>query len=366
MTALNLALQGGGSHGAFTWGVLDTLLEDGTVHFPSISDTSAGAVNAVGLASGWAVALRSAESPAEGARRALRSIWDEVVALGAYGSLQRELVRAFFGAALPLAMHPHAPLAFNPLRGLLEQHVAFDALQDAGAPRVHVGATHVRTGKAAVFSGAALTLDAVLASACLPQVFPPVTIDDEMYWDGGYSVNPPLTPFLHAPSGSDVLLVQINPVMQAASPSTPADIQERANELSFNAGLLSQVRAVAHVNQLVDLGLLPAQRRLRLHRIDGGEQLQKFPQSTRSTADPGLVRELFALGREAAAQWLRVHASAIGQRDTLPYGEYADDTWLQFRQSAPAGSLRSRIAAMLRALRQSAPAKDSHPRPSGP
>lgn len=351
MKTLNLALQGGGSHGAFTWGVLDALLEDGGLHFPSISGTSAGAVNAVGLASGWAAALRSGGSPAEGARQALRSIWDEVVALGAYGSLQRELVRVFFGAALPLAVQP---LAFNPLRSLLERHVAFEVLQDAAAPRVHVGATHVRTGKAVVFSGASLTIDAVLASACLPQVFPPVTIGDEMYWDGGYSVNPPLTPFLHAPSGGDVLLVQINPVLQTASPSTPAEIQERANELSFNAGLLSQVRAVAHVNQLVDLGLLPGDRRLRLHRIDGGEQLQRFPQSTRATADPRLVRELFALGREAAAQWLRVHASAIGQHDTLPYGEYADDTWLQFRRGAPAGSWRHRIAAMLRALRQRA------------
>lgn len=352
MKTLNLALQGGGSHGAFTWGVLDALLEDGSLRFPSISGTSAGAVNAVGLASGWAVALRSGGSPTEGARQALRSIWDEVVALGAYGSLQRDLVRALFGVALPLAMQPHAPLAFNPLRALLEQRVSFEALHDAAAPRVHVGATHVGTGKAVVFSGAALTLDAVLASACLPQVFPPVTVDGEMYWDGGYSVNPPLAPFLHMPSGGDVLLVQINPVSQAATPSTPAEIQERANELSFNAGLLSQVRAVAHVNQLVDLGLLPGERRLRLHRIDGGEQLQRFPQSTRATADPGLVRELFALGREAATQWLRVHASAIGQRDTLPYGEYADDTWLQFRQSAPAGSWRRRIAAMLHALRQ--------------
>lgn len=351
MKVLNLALQGGGSHGAFTWGVLDALLEDGTVRFPAISGTSAGAVNAVGLASGWAVALRAGESPTEGSRQALRSIWEEVVALGAYGNLQRELIRAFFGGALPLAMQPQAPLAFNPLRALLEQHVAFEALQDAGVPQVHIGATHVRTGKAVVFSGAALTLDAVLASACLPQVFPPVVIGGEMYWDGGYSVNPPLTPFLHAPSGSDVLLVQINAVSQAATPASATQIQERANELSFNAGLLSQVRAIEHVNQLVDLGVLPGDRKLRLHRIDGGEALQRFPQSTRATADAGLVRELFALGRETAAQWLRSHAADIGHRDTMPYCEYADDTWLQFREHEPRGAWR-RIAASLRALVQ--------------
>lgn len=356
MKFLNLALQGGGSHGAFTWGVLDALLEDGTVQFPAISGTSAGAVNAVGLASGWAVAGHSGASPAEGARQALRTIWDEVVALGAYGSLQRDLLRAFFGGTLALAMQPQRPLAFNPLRALLEQHVAFEALQDAAAPRVHVGATHVGTGKAVVFSGAALTLDAVLASACLPQVFPPVTIGDDMYWDGGYSVNPPLTPFLHTPSGGDVLLVQINPVSQVVAPASAAEIQERANELSFNAGLLSQVRAVEHVNQLVDLGVLPGDRRLRLHRIDGGEALQRFPQSTRATADAGLVRELFALGRESAAQWLSVHAVDIGQRDTLPYGEYADDTWLKFEASVPARGRGRRIAAILGALVRARPA----------
>ncbi|MBC5766638.1 patatin-like phospholipase family protein [Ramlibacter albus] len=349
MKAVNLALQGGGSHGAFTWGVLDALLEDGSFEFPAISGTSAGAVNAVALASGWAVAVRAGRSPREGAREALRAVWNEVASLGTYGSMQREMLRVMFGAALPLAAGARSQLAFNPLRGLLERTVDFGALHDADAPKVHVGATHVRTGRAAVFSGARLTLDAVLASACLPELFAPVTIGGELYWDGGYSVNPPLAPFLHQPAGGDVLLIQINPVLQAAAPVTSSEIRERAAELTFNAGLLSQVRAVEHFNQLVGLGILPRERLLRLHRIDGGDALQRFSQSTRATADPVLVRELFTLGRETAAQWLRIHANAVGHRGTLPFREYADDTWLTFRESTRPWRVGARIHALLRA-----------------
>jgi NTE family protein len=350
MKKLHLALQGGGSHGAFTWGVLDALLEDQTLHFPALSGTSAGAVNAVALASGWAGAVRAGRPPREAAREALRAVWDEVVAMGTYTSMQREWVRVFFGAALPFGLQmPAAPLAFNPLRGLLERRVDFDALQHPAAPRLHIGATHVRTGRTEIFSGAAVTVDTVLASACLPQLFPPVVIGGEMYWDGGYSVNPPLAPFLRLPAGGDVLLVQINPVLQSHAPSTPAEVQERTNELSFNAGLLSQVRAVEHFNQLVDLGLVPRERRLRLHRIDGGEALQRFPQSTRATADEALVGELFALGRAAATQWLRNEAGAVGLRDTLPYGDYCDATWLRF-EPRPDAFWRRGVTAFLGAF----------------
>lgn len=329
MKTVNLALQGGGSHGAFTWGVLDALLQDGSLAFPGISGTSAGAVNAVALAGGWAAAQRRGDDPRQGARATLRSVWEEVAALGAYGALQRDLVQALFGPVMPFALRAPA-LGFNPLAPLLQRHVDFGLLGAEGVPRVFVGATHVRSGRATIFSGRALTLEAVLASACLPQLFPPVSIEGELYWDGGYSANPPLSPFLHGARGGDVLLVQINPVLQAEPPRTPQAIAERANELAFNAGLLSQVRAVEHVNQLVHLGLLPREQGLRLHRIDGGRALQRFPQSTRGSADAGLVRELFALGHEAAAQWLATHAASVGLRGTLPYDEYADDTWLRF------------------------------------
>lgn len=350
MQPLNLALQGGGSHGAFTWGVLDALLQSEAVGVAALSGTSAGAVNAVALASGWAGAARSGRDPRQGARDVLRAVWDEVAALGAYGSLQRQLLRALFGPGLlPLADYA-SPLAFNPLRQLLQRLVDFEALKDPGVPRVHVGATHVGSGGATIFSGEAVTLDAVLASACLPQLFAPVVIGGETYWDGGYSVNPPLVPFLQHPSCGDVLIVQINPVRGGTAPATPLEIRERVNEVTFNAGLLTQLRAVEHFNKLADRGLLPRERRLRLHRIDGGESLRRFPQSTRGSADPGLVRELFAAGQDAAAQWLREHGPALGHRGTLPYPDYVDDTWLHFADRGPLhgpGTWRARIRMLL-------------------
>ena len=327
---LQLALQGGGSHGAFTWGVLDALLEDGGLRFPAISGTSAGALNAVALAAGWAGALRAGGEPAAGARACLRSVWEDVMAMGTVGAVQRQLAGPFFGAAPSLAaLFAATALGFPPLRQLLERRIDFGALRHPGAPRVFLGATHVRSGRAAIFTGAGVTADAVLASACLPQLFPPVVIDGEAYWDGGYSVNPPLAPLLRA-GGGDVLLVQINPVLRPTLPATPQDVQARSQELTFNAGLLSQIRAVEHVNQLVELGLLPRQQHVRLHRIDGGAGMQQLPQWSRMDADAAMVRTLFALGRQAAADWLAHHRGALGRRDTLDYAEYADDTWLHF------------------------------------
>ncbi len=349
MKPLHLALQGGGSHGAFTWGVLDALLQEEAV-LPSLSGSSAGALNAVALASGWSVAARTGGDLRAGARETLHSVWEEVMHLGVYAAVQRQWLSAWIGTA-SMAAWPSGPaLAFHPLENLLQRHIEFAALQDAGVPAVHVGATHVRSGGAKIFSGAAVTLDAVLASTCLPTLFPTVLVDGEAYWDGGYSVNPPLSPFLALDGPVDVLLVQINP-QSTAVPDTMHDVQQRAQELAFNAGLLSQVRAVAHINQLVALGLLPAGRMIRLHRIGGGDDLQRFPPSSRASADPGVIRELFALGREAGARWVADCGAQVGFSATFDAGEYADDTWLRF--GAPASreaSWRLRAAARLRAM----------------
>lgn len=349
MKPLHLALQGGGSHGAFTWGVLDALLGQ-EVELPALSGSSAGALNAVALASGWSVAARTGGDARSGAREALRRVWEEVVDLGAYGAVQRQWLSAWVGAA-SLAGWPSGPaLSFHPLQNLLQRHIDFAALQDGGAPAVHIGATHVRSGRAKIFSGAAVSLDAVLASTCLPTLFPTVFVDGEAYWDGGYSVNPPLSPFLAMDEAIDVLLVQINPLCSTL-PSTMQDVQHRAQELAFNAGLLSQVRAVAHINRLVALGLLPAQRMIRLHRIGGSDDLQRFPASSRASADAGVIRELFAIGSEAGAHWLSAHAADVGFRATLDVEEYADDTWLRFGLADPrASSWRQRASARWRAM----------------
>lgn len=346
---LHLALQGGGSHGAFTWGVLDALLQAQAV-LPSLSGSSAGALNAVALASGWSVAVRTGGDARSGAREALRRVWEEVVDLGAYGAMQRQWLSAWIGAA-SLAGWPAGPaLSFHPLEKLLQRHIDFAALQDRGTPAVHIGATHVRSGRAKIFSGAAVSLDAVLASTCLPTLFPTVFVDGEAYWDGGYSVNPPLSPFLALAGPIDVLLVQINPLCSTL-PNTMQDVQQRAQELAFNAGLLSQVRAVAHINQLVALRLLPGERVIRLHRIGGSDDLQRFPASSRASADAGVIRELFALGAEAGARWLSDHAADVGLRSTLDVEEYADDTWLRFGVAeSPGASWRRRASARWRAM----------------
>ncbi len=359
MKPLCLALQGGGSHGAFTWGVLDALLEQ-EIAFPALSGSSAGALNAVALASGWAVAARTNGDPRTGARETLHGLWEDVVQLGAYGAVQRQWLSAWIGTASMLGWPSGPALAFHPLEHLLQRHIDFCALQDAGAPALHVGATHVRSGRAKIFSKAAVTLDAVLASTCLPTLFPTALVEGEAYWDGGYSVNPPLSPFLALDAPVDVLLVQINP-MSAAVPDTVPDVQQRAQELAFNAGLLSQVRAVAHINQLVALGLLPGRRTIRLHRIGGSDDLQQFPASGRASADPGVIRELFAVGREAGARWVADCGSHVGVRATLDAQEYADDTWLRLGAPAPrAASWRLRAAARWRAMVEAVRRRGGH------
>jgi NTE family protein len=340
MHLINVALQGGGSHGAFTWGVLDALLEQPDIGFEGISGTSAGALNAVALASGWMRAAQAGEDPRAGARASLKALWDDVEVTGSFASMSVQAMRAFAGAIAPgwpaaFPLMQVSALGLNPLRQVLKRHVDFGFVQSCVMPRIHVSATHVRTGRATIFSGAALTVDAVLASACLPMIFPTVTIDGEAYWDGGYSVNPPLAPFIAGTVSRDVLLVQINPVRRDAAPESGPDILDRINELTFNAGLLSQVRAVEHVNQLVKAGALPGTgvREMYLHRIDGGEALQRYPQSSRALADAALLKELFQLGRDAALAWLRKHRRALGRRGTIDFDEYADDTWLSLARA---------------------------------
>jgi NTE family protein len=358
MHMLNLALQGGGSHGAFTWGVLDTLLEDGRIGVEGLSGTSAGAVNAVALAAGWARAEAAGRDPREGAREKLAGIWHRVGALGSLGTLQQQFMRMLWGG-LPRELSPaHVmgqalrgmlspyqsnPLDINPLRDMLEEEIDFGAIAAHGELKVFVSATHVTTGKAVVFTGRQLDARAVLASACLPMLFQAVEIDGESYWDGGYSVNPALAPLISECRTADLMLVQINPLRRQEAPRTSADIVDRINELTFNASLLTQMRAIDFINRLVAEGAVshPGCKSVRVHRIDGGAALEAFPTSSRASADGAMIQQLFEAGRAAGGDWLARHVGAIGRHGTVDIrADYLDDTRMELPLPAHAG-LRS-------------------------
>jgi len=334
---VNLALQGGGSHGAFTWGVLDALLEDGRLEFDRISGASAGAVNAVALAQGFATAGAANADPAAGraaARASLQKIWSRVSSIGSMGAIAQQFARVLLGGASGAHMRaalgappmpwvsPYQanPLDINPLRSLLGDVIDFDALAALDVPKVFVSATHVRTGRAEIFSGPRLTLSAVMASTCLPMMFQAVEIEGEHYWDGGYSANPALLPLVDTRNDTDILLVQLNPLAHDSTPHTPHDITERISELAFNASLLSQMRSIDYLNQLIADGRLPEgerPRRLMVHRIGIDAATEAMPAASKMSTDGAMIDRLFERGRTAAADWLATHFDALGRRSTI-------------------------------------------------
>src|SRR3989475_714402 len=254
---INLALQGGGSHGALTWGVLDALLEDGSLVFDGISGTSAGAMNAVALAQGFAKAARQESDPvaaqalgAELARATLTELWEGV---GTMGSLMwgAPLPGSPFMGVLNQFFSPYQtnPLDINPLRKLLERVVDFEALthppMEGVVPKVFVCATNVRTGRGCIFSGRKLSADAVMASACLPQLFKAVEIDGEPYWDGGFSGNPALWPMIHGEGARDLIVVQLVPDEVEAAPTDATGIRRWVSEIVFNSSLIAEMQAIS-------------------------------------------------------------------------------------------------------------------------
>ena len=317
-----LALQGGGAHGAFTWGVLDTLLADGRLLFPGISGTSAGALNAVALANGWARAEAEKTDPAEGARASLASLWKQIMTMGTASEpaarLAKLMIGALPGAVTQLSPYQTNPLNVNPLQKLIEQEIDFDRLARLEAPRVFVAATEVETGKAEIFSGKRLTADAVMASACLPQLFQAPKINGKFYWDGGYSANPALGPLIDMGAAQDILLVQINPLKRAGKPTSAAEIHDRINDLNFNASLVAQMHTIALYNTAIENGLArDGMQPIRMHRIDGGAALADLPAETKVTPTRSTLEELFALGQESARRWLKSKLAAVGDHGTV-------------------------------------------------
>ncbi|WP_395701131.1 patatin-like phospholipase family protein [Aquabacterium sp.] len=319
---IDLALQGGGSHGAFTWGVLDALLQDETLGFAGVCGTSAGALNAAVMATGLAA------GGAAGARRALAAFWADVGASSAcFGldpfdtaqKLQDNPMFGWFSAAMrSVSPYQFNPLGINPLREVLKRHVDEAALRK-GPLKLFVNATSVVTGQPRIFSGASLGLDALLASACLPQLFQAVQIDGVPYWDGGYSGNPALWPLIYETAAVDLLLVRINPLQRAGTPTTAMEILDRVNEITFNAGLVGEMRAIAFVSRLLKEQRLDGNRYkdLRLHMIGDDAALADFPSSTKLNTDPRLLQQLFQRGQQVANDWLKQHRDDIGERSTL-------------------------------------------------
>lgn len=327
---IDLALQGGGSHGAFTWGVADALLEDGRLEPDGISGTSAGAMNAAVLATGWA------RGGAPAAREALAEFWQALSGVpGCLGRLplpqtplpvpawwfNRDQWPAFALADAWLKLwspYQWNPLNLNPLGDLVRAHVDLQALR-SGPLKVFVTATSVRTGQPKVFSGEALSIEALLASACLPQISQTVEIDGEPYWDGGFSGNPALWPLVRNTSTDDVLLVQINPRTREGIPRTATEIADRINEITFNASLVAEMRAIEFVQRLLAEDRLDPThyRSLRLHCVADEEGLAPFDASSKLNTDWSLLQTLFKLGRQAAERWLADHAQDVGRRGSL-------------------------------------------------
>lgn len=332
---VNLALQGGGSHGAFTWGVLDALLEDGRVGFEGISGASAGAMNAVMLAEGWRRALAEGADPRSTAREYLSKFWtaigDRPAGFGLpapvpwfappYGTQQAALM--FDLVSRVFSPYQLNPFDVNPLRNVLKPLVDFEALRAQSPFRLFVCATNVRTGRPRVFREHELELDMLLASAALPFAFHAVEVDKEFFWDGGYVGNPSLYPLFYATRTSDLLLVQINPLVRDDVPDTAQEIIERVNEISFNTALLHELRAIAFVERLLtDRKLDPDRyKRINMHMIQAEEQLRKYGAASKTDTSPAFLKELFELGRKAAIDWLDASLAYVGHASSVPIAE---------------------------------------------
>ena len=322
---IDLALQGGGSHGAFTWGVLDRMLEETRFGIEAISGTSAGAMNAAVLADGWN------KGGAEGAKEALAAYWRRVSDAAAFSPFKRTPFDKMMGRwsldhspaylaidLLTRVASPYDlnPAGYNPLKPILEESIDFAGL--AKSPiKLFITATNVRTGRGRIFRNAEITADVLLASACLPTMFQAVEIDGEAYWDGGYAGNPTITPLVRESEATDSILVQINPRVRHEVPRSAAEILNRLNEVSFNSPLMKEVQMIALLRQVADPGTGEGARwaAMRTHRIMT-EKLAELGASSKLNAEWDFIEMLHAEGRRAAEQFIAEHGDDVGKRST--------------------------------------------------
>ncbi len=327
---VNLALQGGGSHGAFTWGVIDRLLEDERIAFEGITATSAGGVNAVLVADGLAAGGR------QGARDLLRVFWKKMSEM----TSQSIIAPSFFDKMNPkfglehspgyvmtdiisrfLSPYQLNPFDVNPMRDLLNEVVDFERVQKQDLIDLFLCATTVRTGKVKIFNKKEITANHVLASACLPFVMRAPEIDGEIYWDGGFMGNPAIFPVIYGCKSCDVVMVHLTPMVRNDFPTDSRSILNRMQEISFNSSLMREMRAIAFVTQLIDEGKMSGGKRMFMHLIEAEDVIRDLSGSSKMNADWKFLTHLFDIGRERADAWIAANFDRVGRESTVDIQE---------------------------------------------
>ena len=329
LPSISLALQGGGAHGAFTWGVLDALLEAGVERFDGISGTSAGAMNALCLAHGLMV------GGPEGAREALSGFWNAIADSAPFPASDGAAMAPAFKLMLQwtqyLSPEQINPFDLNPLRDVLEARFDFARLRRDCPVKLFIAATHANSGKLRLFRNAELTADTLLASACLPTIHRTIQIDGEPYWDGGYSANPAVFPLFYECESADILLILLTPLRYNETPDSAEDIRVRLRELAFNSTFLREMRMFAHLREQIGtspipdwvLDRLPLARverrlsRLRFHAISADTVLGEMPADSKLSVSHAFFNDLFTVGRAHARRWLTSHRQDLGRTATL-------------------------------------------------
>lgn len=334
--SVNLALQGGGAHGAFTWGILDKFLEEDIFEIEGISATSAGSMNAVVLAQGLM------EGGNDAARKRLEEFWRAMSDYGNQMGITAKTPWDFFWEPIlkvPLSFYvfnsissvfsPYQfnPMNYHPLREVLEKIVDTEQLKKKSKIKLFICATNVKTGKIRIFNEEALSIDAVLASACLPKLFQAVEIDGEFYWDGGYLGNPAIFPLIYETDARDIIILHTVPIVRDNIPTTVVEVDSRLREISFNSSLMREMRAIAFVTTLIDQGWVKDEfmhhlRRLYIHCLRADQSLLKYPAASIYVPDWEFLEELKELGRKAATEWLKEHYAAIGHKTTIDFNEW--------------------------------------------
>jgi NTE family protein len=331
---INLALQGGGSHGAFTWGVLERLMGDRRLHIAGLSGTSAGAMNAVVMADGFIKDRR------EGAIAAIREFWLRISKTGLFNAQTLAWWKAMSGKAnldgapfylmfdmITRLFSPYElnPLDYNPVMEIIEDLIDFEEMRRHTELKLFVTATNVRTGKPRVFTTHEMSAKVLMASACLPLMFKAVEIDGEHYWDGGYMGNPMIYPLVHECESRDVVIIQINPLRRTEVPHSARDILNRLNEISFNTSIVREMRGFATISQLIETGQLSNDHYslVNFHMIEAQDDLAEFDASSKFNTDLAFLEDLHQRGWNAAERWLEANYDLLGVKSSF-------DVWEMF------------------------------------